>query len=358
MIEPFSVDIDERVVDELRARLRAARWPDQIPEIGWAQGTEREYLRAFVSYWCERFDWPARQRWLNEFPHFTWEGIHFVHVRARTERSTPLILTHGWPSCFVEYLALVPYLDAFDLVIPSQPGYGFSPRPLQRGVNYRFVADRWHALMQELGYARYGACGGDWGAGVASFLALDHPESVTGLHLTTFELRPPADTPGLSDAERAYVAAKQHWMDVERGYGAIQSTKPQTLGYALNDSPLGLAAWLLEKWHSWTDTTPSNDFLCTLLTIYWATQTITSSMRDYWDNRFCAVEPTYIATPTAFGVFPHHTVPEGEPPREFLERLYRVQRWTVFDRGGHFAPVEHPALVAADIAAFFRDLQP
>ena len=270
----------------------------------------------------------------------------------------PLILTHGWPSCFAEYLALVPHLDSFDLVIPSLPGYGFSPRPLQPGVNYRFVADRWHALMQELGYPRYGACGGDFGAGVSSFLALDHPESVIGLHLTTLELSPPHDTPGLSEPERAYVAVKQRWIDLEHGYSALQSTKPQTLGYALNDSPAGLAAWLLEKWHSWTDTTPSNDFLCTLLTIYWATQTITSSMRDYWDNRFQAVQPTFVNVPTAFGVFPHHTVPEGDPPREFAERLYRIQRWTVFDRGGHFAPVEHPDLVAADITAFFRSLQP
>ncbi|WP_394825770.1 epoxide hydrolase family protein [Pendulispora albinea] len=357
MIERFSIHVDEPLLDDLRARIEATRWPDQIPDVGWTQGTERAYLRTMLAYWGGEFDWRAQERWLNTFPHFMWDGIHFVHVRAREGRGLPLILTHGWPSCFAEYLALVRHLDAFDLVIPSLPGYGFSPRPPRLGVNYRFVADRWHALMQELGYSRYGAGGGDFGAGVASFLAMDHPESVIGLHLTTMELSAPHDAPGLSEAERSYVAEKQRWLEVEYGYSALQSTKPQSLGYALNDSPAGLAAWLLEKWHSWTGTMPSNDFLCTLLTIYWATETITSSMRDYYDNRFHGVQPTFVDVPTAFGVFPCQTVTEGEPPREFAERLYRVQRWTTFDRGGHFAAIEQPDLVAADIAEFFRDLQ-
>lgn len=356
MIEPFSIDIAEPVLTDLRARIRAARWPDEVPDIGWAQGTELGYLQRLMSYWCDEFDWRAQERWLNGFPQFMDDGIHFVHVRARGGRGTPLILTHGWPSCFVEYLALVPHLGSFDLVIPSLPGYGFSRRPQQRGVNYRFIADRWHDLMQQLGYHRYGAGGGDFGAGVSAFLGLDHAASVLGIHMTTQELSPPGDSPGLSEAERAYLDENRRWADVERGYSAIQSTKPQTAGYGLNDSPLGLAAWLVEKWHSWTDTTPSNDFLCTLLTIYWATRSITTSMRDYWDNRFHRVDPAYIDVPTAFGVFPNHTVPEGEPPREFAERLFNVQRWTVFDRGGHFAAVEQPELVAADIAAFFGGL--
>jgi pimeloyl-ACP methyl ester carboxylesterase len=280
------------------------------------------------------------------------DGVHFVHRRG--SGGLPLLLTHGWPSCFTEYLPLLALLPDFDVVIPSLPGYGFSARPAQTGVNYRFVASRWHRLMTELGYTRYGAGGGDFGAGVATFLAIDHPTAVAGIHLTNLELSP--DDAPQSDAERAYLAFNDSWASAERGYSSIQSTKPQTVGYGLNDSPAGLAAWLLEKWHSWTDTTPSRDFLCTLLTIYWATQTITPSMRDYWDNRWHRVTPTYVSTPTAFALFPHETVLEGEPPREFAKRLYNVTRWTVFDRGGHFAPIEHPDLVAADLAAFFTGL--
>ncbi|GIH11150.1 multidrug MFS transporter [Rhizocola hellebori] len=349
-IQRFSIDIGDEVLADLRSRILATRWPDQVPSIGWQQGTELVYLQEFLAYWADGFDWAAASESLNQHEHFmTDDGVHFVHRRG--SGGLPLLLTHGWPSAFLEYLPLLPLLPDFDVVIPSLPGYGFSRRPAQTGVNYRFVASRWHNLMTELGYSRYGAGGGDFGAGVATFLAIDHPDAVTGIHLTTFELSP-TDGPQ-SEVERAYLAVNDSWATAERGYSSIQSTKPQTVGYGLNDSPAGLAAWLLEKWNSWTDTTPSRDYLCTLLTLYWATQTITPSMRDYWDNRWKAVTPTYVSTPTAFALFPHETVLEGEPPREFAERLYNVQRWTVFDRGGHFAPIEHPNLVAADLAAFF-----
>ena len=212
--------------------------------------------------------------------------------------------------------------------------------------------------MSELGYSRYGAAGYDFGAGVTTFLALDHPESVIGIHLTTLEsdLTPEVDDSELSDVERSYLAANRDWDMKERGYSAIQSTKPQTIGYGLNDSPVGLAAYLGEKWHAWSQTTPSNDFLCATFTLYWVTQTITSSMRDYWDNRWYPVDRAYVKTPTGFGVFAHQTVPEGEPPRSYLERVYNIQRWTVFPHGGHFAPAEQPAAVAGDLAAFFHDL--
>jgi pimeloyl-ACP methyl ester carboxylesterase len=355
-VEPYRVRVPDDVLADLDARLRHTRWPDQVPGIGWEQGTELGWLQHLVSYWADEFDWRAWERRLNALDQFSWDGIHFVYQRASSGQGVPLILTHGWPSSFLEYVDVLPLLEYFDVVVPSLPGYGFSPRPPETGINYRYVSERWHRLMTELGYARYGAGGGDFGAGVATFLALDHPDSVIGIHLTTPELTPEVDDEELADAERAYLAVRRGWDAVERGYSAIQSTKPQTIGYGLNDSPAGLAAYLGEKWYSWSDVRPPDDFLCAMLTVYWATQTITSSMRDYWDNRRFPVEADFVSTPTAFGIFAHETVAEGEPPRSYLERLYNIQRWTVFPRGGHFAAAEEPAAVAGDLTAFFRDL--
>jgi pimeloyl-ACP methyl ester carboxylesterase len=356
-MEPFRIHVADDVLEDLRLRLRRTRWPDQVPGIEWKQGTELDWLQRRVSVWAEEFDWRVWERRLNALNHFMWEGVHFVHQRAASGRGIPLILTHGWPGSFLDYLDMLPMLQDFDVVIPSLPGYGFSRRPAKVGINYRYVAERWHQLMSELGYSRYGAGGYDFGSGVTTIVALEHAESVIGIHLTTLEsdLVPVVDDTELSDAERAYLAINRAWETTERGYSAIQSTKPQTVGYGLNDSPAGLAAYMGEKWHSWSEVTPSDDFLCATLTLYWVTQTITSSMRDYWDNRWHPVEHTYVSTPTAFGVFAHETVPEGEPPRSYLERVYNIQRWTVFPRGGHFAPVEAPAELAEDVNAFFLE---
>lgn len=303
-----------------------------------------------------------------------------MHERARGRGGIPLILGHGWPSCFAELLPLVPLLTdpaghgisgpAFDVVIPSLPGYGFSPRPAAAGgVTYRYVAGLWHQLMRGLGYQRYGVGGGDFGSGIATFMALDNPGPLIGLHLTNLELAPwtgPGSRP-LSPAEQAHLERARRWDQAERGYTAIQSTKPQTLGYALNDSPAGLAAWILEKWRSWSDCGGdlearfTRDFLLTIVTLYWVTGTITSSIRDYYDNRRWQGEPRLgsgdvVHVPTAVAVFPHMLVPEGEPPREWAERLDDIRRWTVMPRGGHFAPAEEPELAARDIAAFFAIL--
>lgn len=356
LVEPFLIHVADEALHDLRSRLLHTRWPDEIPDIGWDQGVELGWLKNLTSYWAHEFDWRAWERKLNALNHFTWNGVHFVRQRASSGRGMPLILTHGWPGSFLDYLDMLPMLKDFDVIVPSLPGYGFSPRPLQVGINYRYVAARWHELMTELGYSRYGAGGGDFGAGVSTFLALDHPESVIGIHLTTPELTPDADDAELSNAERSYLVVRRGWDAVERGYSAIQSTKPQTIGYGLNDSPTGLAAYIGEKWRSWSDVTPPDDFLCATLTLCWITQTITSSMRDYWDNRRYPPALSFVGTPTAFGIFPNETTPEGEPPRAYLERLYNVHRWTVFPRGGHFAPVEQPAAVAGDLAAFFHDL--
>jgi pimeloyl-ACP methyl ester carboxylesterase len=377
-IEPFTVHIDESVLMDLRARIRNTRWPSDAPVPAWEQGTDLAYLQGLLDYWAGGFDWPARERDLNRYNHFrtVLDGvhIHFVHQKARGGNGIPLILTHGWPSTFLEMLPLVPMLTdpaahgidgpGFDVVIPSLPGYAFSERPPRTGVNYRYVADLWHRLMRALGYDRYGAAGGDFGAGVATLLALDDPSSVTGIYLTTFELDPyrgPAASP-LSTVERAYLAVRDDWDARERGYSAIQSTKPQTLGYGLSDSPAGLAAWILEKWRSWTDCDGDlearvpRDFLLTMLTIYWATNTITTSIRDYYDNRWTAVSigpHDFVSVPTAFGVFTGQFVFEGDPPREYLARLYNIRRWTPMPRGGHFAAVEEPDLLAHDLTKAF-----
>ena len=380
-VEPFSIDIDQDVLDDLRTRIQGTRWPHRSPGAAWEQGTDIDYLRDLLAYWADGFDWREQERRLNELDHFRAEidgvRIHFVHERARGGDGLPLILTHGWPSAFVEYVPLVPLLTdplshgidgpGFDVVVPSLPGYGFSGRPPTTGATTRHTARLWHALMRGLGYERYGAHGGDFGAGVATYMALDQPEPMLGLHLGNLEI-PPYTGEGsrpLSDAERDYLAQDARWAERERGYSAIQSTKPQTIGYALNDSPAGLAAWVLEKWRSWTDSGGqpesrlSRDFLLTLVTLYWVTQTITPSIRDYYDNRWHA-DPLgpedFVDVPTAITVFDNHFVPEGTPPRQWGERLYNVRRWTPMPRGGHFAPAEEPELLARDIAAFFGEL--
>ena len=358
--EPFSIAIEEGVLADLRERIGRTRWPAPSPEAPWAQGTDLDYLRDLLAYWAEGFDWREQERRLNEVDHFLADvdgvRIHYVHMR---HGGLPLILTHGWPSTFVEHLQLVPYLGAFDLVIPSLPGYGFSQRPARNTT--RDTARRWHRLMQGLGYERYGAQGGDFGASVTTHMALEEPDRLVGIHLHQIDDRPPAGGPSPTPAEREYVAAVEAWDAVERGYSLIQSTKPQTVAYALNDSPAGLAAWILEKWRSWSDDLDAvgRDVLLTNLTLFWATETMGSSMRDYYDMRWhrTALAPgTRVTVPTAVALFANELVSEGTPPREWAERLYDIRRWTPMPRGGHFAPAEQPALLAQDIAAFFGPL--
>jgi pimeloyl-ACP methyl ester carboxylesterase len=380
-VEPFSIHVEEEVLRDLRARITNTRWPDPAPGAAWQQGTDLAFLRDVLASWSGDFDWRAQERRLNEFDHFRAEldgvHIHFVHQRARREPGIPLILTHGWPSTFAELLSLVPLLTdpgahgiqgpAFDVVIPSLPGYVFSERPARSGVTTRYTAGLWHSLMRGLGYERYGAQGGDFGAGVTTFMALDNRAPMLGIHLSNLENAPytgPGSRP-LSDAERAYLEQHQRWVDVDRGYGAIQSTRPQTVGYGLNDSPAGLAAWILEKWRAWSDSRGdaearfSRDFLLTTVTLYWVTQTITPSMRDYFDNRWFAAPPgadDFVTVPTAVAVFANQFIDDGRPPREWAERLYNIRRWTQMPTGGHFAAAEEPEALARDIAAFFAEL--
>jgi pimeloyl-ACP methyl ester carboxylesterase len=358
-VEPFAIEVPEATLSDLRGRIRDTRWPPPSPEPGWEQGTDLGYLRQLLEYWADGFDWRAQEERLNAYDHFLAEidgvRIHFVHVRGG---GIPLILTHGWPSTFVEHLQLVPHLPGFDLVIPSLPGYGFSERPAR--TTMRETARRWHALMQGLGYERYGAQGGDFGAAVAAFMALDEPGPLLGIHLHQIDTPPHVDTPA-TDAEREYLEAVGAWDAVERGYSSIQSTKPQTVAYGLNDSPAGLAAWIVEKWRAWSQDLEhvDRDVLLTNLTIFWVTQTIATSMRDYYDTRWLGHRmgpDDFVAVPTAVALFANELVSEGTPPLEWAERLFNVARWTPMERGGHFAPVEASELLARDIAEFFGSL--
>jgi pimeloyl-ACP methyl ester carboxylesterase len=379
---PFTIAVDEAVLADLRDRIARTRLPDAAPGAAWQHGTDRAYLKALLAYWADGFDWRAQERALNAFAHFRTEldgaQIHFVHERARDGRGVPLILTHGWPSAFVELLALVPLLTdpeahgidgpAFDVVIPSLPGYGFSERPARTGITSRYTAGLWHRLMQTLGYERYGAHGGDWGASVATFMALDDPLRMLGIHLGNLDNEPytgPGSRP-LTRAEQAYVEEFRRWLDEEHAYAELQATKPQTLAYALTDSPAGLAAWIVEKWRAWADSGGDverrfpRDFLLTVVTLYWVTATIATSMRDYYDNRWSpetTIGPEdFVGVPTAIALFYANFIPEGVPPREWVERLYDVRRFTPMPCGGHFPAAEEPEALARDIAAFFGGL--
>jgi pimeloyl-ACP methyl ester carboxylesterase len=359
MIEPFAIAVDDAVLEDLRERLRRTRWPSAAPGEPWAQGTDLDWLQHLCAYWAGEFDWRERERALNAHDHFLADvdgtRVHFVHVRRG---GTPLILSHGWPSAFTELLPLIERLEGFDLVIPSLPGYGFSTRPPV--CTTRDVASLWHRLLRGLGYERYGACGGDWGAAVSTYLALDHPEASLGIHLCNLDNAPVPRTP-LSAAEREYAQAVEHWDATERGYSFQQGTRPQTLAYGLTDSPTALAAWILEKWRAWADSGGDldarfeRDFLLELVTLYWVTGTIGTSLRDYRDNRDAgtATLDAYVSVPTGIANFHANFVSEGVLPREWAERLYNVTRFTDMPRGGHFAAAEEPDALAAEIAAFY-----
>ncbi len=377
-IQAFTIDLAQSTLDELHERLARTRWPDEVEGAGWDYGTNVGYLKELVDYWQHTFDWRAQEARLNHFAQFRTQidgvYIHFVHERARQGSGIPLILTHGWPSSFIELLPLVPLLTdpaahgmdgpAFDIVIPSLPGYGWSSRPPHRGVTTHSTAGLWHHLMHRLGYERYGTQGGDFGAAVATFMALSDPQPLLGIHLSNLELAPftgPGSRP-LSEAERAYLRQYQHWSEVDGGYKAIQSTRPQTLSYGLNDSPVGWAAWIVEKFRAWSDCDGdverrfSKDDLLTTIMLYWATQTIATSMRDYFENRWYGITPgpqDFVTVPTAVAVFAHQFVSDGTPPREWAERLYNVCQWTPMPRGAHFAAMEEPELLARDIITFF-----
>ena len=381
-IERFTIDVPQEVLDDLAVRLADTRWPDGIPGAGWDYGTDPAYLRDLVAYWRTEYDWRAQERALNEFNHFRADvnglGVHFIHERGRGPDPFPLIISHGWPGSVVEMLRIIPMLtdpaahgcdpaDSFDVVVPSLPGYGFSDKPLERGMSNTRIAGMWHELMTEgLGYAGYGAQGGDWGGMISSRLGFDFPQSVAGVHLNLMTGVPAfrgAPDPPLSEAEQEFIRQARRWFDDEGGYFHIQRTKPQTLGFGLNDSPVGLAAWIIEKFRTWSDCggNPENSYtrdeLLTNIMLYWVTQSGPSSVRHYYENRVdnWRFHPgERVEAPCAVALFP---VEINRPPREWAERTHNVQRWTEMPRGGHFAAMEQPTLLAEDIRAFFRPLR-
>ena len=379
-IQPYAINIPDDVLTDLRNRLRATRWPDEIQDADWDYGSNLAYTRELCEYWADEFDWRAREEMINSFPHFRADidglGVHFIHLRGAGPNPLPLIITHGWPSTFAEMLNIAPLLsdpaahgadasDSFDVVIPSMPGYGFSDRPSQRGMSPIRVSDLWHKLMTEgLGYDGFVAQGGDWGAQITSSLGFHYPDDVKGIHLTMAAgatPTPPEDE--LSDAEKKFLEHRDWWQQAEGAYGHQHRTKPQTLAYGLNDSPAGLAAWITEKWRSWSDCDGdiesrfSKDELLTHLTIYWATQTISSSVRLYYESGKESLTLTPedgVTVPTSFASFP---VEINYPPQEWLERTYNLVRYTKMPSGGHFAASEEPALLAQDIRDSFRTLR-
>ena len=381
-VQPFKIQVPEETLTDLQERLAQTRWSDEIPGSDWDYGTNLAYLKELVDYWRTSFDWRAQEEAINRFSHFRADldglGIHFIHEKGKGPNPMPLVLTHGWPGSFFEMSKITPLLtdpashggdaaDAFHVVTPSMPGYGFSDHPTKPGMHVLRVSDLWVKLMTEgLGYNRFGAQGGDWGANVTAYLGFAYPENLIGIHLTSM-VRPtpymgPGSTP-LSEAEQALLKQREQWFQEEAGYFHIQGTKPQTLAYGLNDSPAGLAAWLVEKYRTWSDCGGdvekrfTKDELLTTITIYWATQSINSSTRLYyetdkhpWDMK----QGERISVPAAMAVFPAEI---SRPPREWGERSYNVQRWTEMLSGGHFAALEEPERLAEDIRSFFRPLR-
>jgi pimeloyl-ACP methyl ester carboxylesterase len=377
-LEKFRIDVPDAVLEDLRERMRRTRWPNQPEGIGWEAGTDLAALRLLLDRWAGGFDWRAQEERLNHFPHFQAEveglRVHFLHERAERPGSLPLILSHGWPGTFVEMTRLLPLLthpsehggraeDSFDVVVPSLPGYGFSEIPRQTGMTKTRIARMWAALMRGLGYERFGARGGDIGAGITTWLGVDHPDRVVGIHLSDVVRPNVAAGPVPTAAEARFLQEEHAWIAAEGGYDHIQATKPQSLVYGLMDSPAGLAGWLVEKYRSWSDchgnleARYSQDDLLTVLTIYWATGTIHSANRLYFDRDR---EPRNLApgqrvpVPAGFAMFPGDI---DHPPREFAERAYDVRRWTEMPRGGHFAAWEEPELLAQDLREFFRPLR-
>ncbi len=381
-VSPFTIAVPQSALDDLRLRLAQTRWPDEIPNSGWDYGSNLTYVKDLVSYWQTTFDWRSQEQVLNTFAHFRTTvdgiGIHFLHARGNGPRPLPLILTNGWPSSFAEQLKILPRLadparyggdpaDAFDVVVPSLPGYGFSDRPSQPGMTRTRIAGLWSHLMSDvLGYSRFGAHGTDIGAGVTSELGRFYPHQVIGIHLPGVVARPylGPEAHELSEQERAFFAELQHWYAAEGGYDHIQSTKPQTLAYGLNDSPVGLAAWIVEKFRTWSDCDGeverrfTKEELLTNIGIYWFTQTINSSIRLYHDNT-----PTpfrkgeRVEVPCAVALFWNNMDHPPLPLRELAKRIYNVQRWTQMPIGGHFPALEEPELLVEDISAFFRPLR-
>ena len=379
-MEPFKINVEERVLIDLKQRLANTRWPGEITDSFWQYGTNLAYVKELCDYWLNEFDWRAQEQRINSFSNFVASvsglNVHFIYEKGKGPNSIPLIITHGWPSTFAEMADIIPMLtdtashggnesDSFDVIVPSMPGYGFSEKPSSPGVNPRVIAQMWVDLMTEtLGYEKFVAQGGDWGAAITTALGTNHSDSVDSIHLTMSSTG--TDVPEgvqLSADEKKFLQHRAWWQEEEGAYGHIQRTRPQTLTYGLTDSPAGLAAWIVEKWRVWSDCDGdiesrfTKDQLLTHLTIYWVTQTIESSIRLYYESG--KMEPVLpfgqkAKVPTSYAFFP---VEISYPPREWLERFFDLKRYTKMTSGGHFAATEEPQLLVQDIRDSFRFLR-
>jgi pimeloyl-ACP methyl ester carboxylesterase len=374
--EPFQLHVPDEVLDDLRQRLARTRWPDEVPGSDWRYGSNRDFMRRLVEHWRDRFDWRAQEAKLNAYNQYRVAvggiDLHFIHQPGVGPNPLPLLLVHGWPGSVWEFHDLIPRLtnparfggdpaDAVTVVAPSLPGFPLSFRHDQPRFDLVGMADVFAGLMTEvLGYPRFAAQGGDWGGYVVARLGAVHADKLIGIHLNFLPLRQTTPFPAeLSEEERIYRDELDYWQTEETGYHAIQGTKPQTLAYALTDSPAGLAAWIVEKFHTWTDNggdlerSVDLDSLLTNVTLYWVTEAINSSFWLYYAIRHepWPLPDGRIETPTAYASFPRET---RHPPRSYAERAFNIQRWTVIPRGGHFASLEVPELLAEDVAAFLR----
>jgi epoxide hydrolase len=374
-VSPFRIAVPQAELDDLRARLRQTRWPGELAGAGWTRGVAEAYLRELVDYWRTRYDWRADEARLNELPQFltTIDGqrIHFVHIRSPEPDALPLLLTHGWPGSFVEFLDVIGPLadprahgadgrDAFHLVIPSLPGFAYSTPLSEPGWDVRRIARAWDDLMRRLGYDRYGAQGGDTGSLVSPELGRICPERVVAVHVNGLLVPPSGDPAELSrlDGEgRHRLQVMRHWDAELSGYAAVQSTRPQTIAYALTDSPAGQLAWIVERFKDWTDPAAelpedavARDRILANVTLYWLTRTAGSSADQYFEGAGHWHDPKQPSgVPTGVAVFPG-----DRSVRAFAEREHTITHWSIFDRGGHFAAMEAPDLLIGDVRRFFR----
>lgn len=381
----FRIDIPQADLDDLRRRIVGTRWPDELPNVGWERGVPLAYLKELADYWATSYDWRAAEAKLNSYPQFMTEidgaNVHFLHVRSPEPDAMPLLLTHGWPGSVAEFTEVIGPLsdprahggdpaDAFHLVIPSIPGYGFS-RPLpETGWDVPRIANAWAELMRSLGYERYAAQGGDAGSPISLALGTIHPANVAGVHvnmLMTFPSGDPAEFASLDEGDQRRLGLLGRFDQDMSGYMKIMATRPQTLAYALSDSPVGQLAWIVEKFREWTDSKSvpedavDRDRILTIVSIYWLTGTAGSSAQFYYEGADAVrqlasgVAPPPIPVPVGVAVFPRDLF---VPIRRFAERdIPNVARWTEFDRGGHFAAMEQPELLTDDIRTFFRGLR-
>jgi pimeloyl-ACP methyl ester carboxylesterase len=374
-IDQFHIELEDSLLEDLRHRLERTRFPDQMDGTGWEYGIPIDYLRELVEYWRDTFDWRAQEARLNAFNQFRTaidgQSIHFIHARSAHAEAVPLLLTHGWPGSIVEFLDVIPRLtdpeafggdaaDSFHVVAPSLPGYGFSEPPRTPGWDELRIAHAFITLISRLGYTKYVAQGGDWGAQVTTRIAALDPGHCVAIHLNMALGAPTDSTAPLTEEEQADLAATRRFVKEESGYANEQGTKPQTLGAALNDSPAGLLAWIVEKFRTWSDCDghPENCFtreqMLTNVMLYWATQTSASSARLYWESRHSgsSAHPLpFVDAPTGVARYPKEIL---RWPRSWVDRQYNVVHWAVMERGGHFAAMEQPDVFVEDLRTFFR----